>query len=29
LPLYYFIKDTKPGDRNGDGVGGNWQIARR
>jgi len=29
MPLYYFIKDTKPGDRNGDGVGGNWQIARR
>ena len=28
LPLYYFAKDTKAGDRQGDGVGGNWKIAR-
>lgn len=28
LPLYYFVKDVKPGDRMGDGVGGNWRIAR-
>ncbi|MFV0680069.1 ATP-binding protein [Ottowia sp.] len=29
MPLYYFIKDANPGDRSGDGVGGNWRIARR
>lgn len=28
LPLYYFAKDTKAGDRTGDGVGGNWRVAR-
>ncbi len=28
MPLYYFIKDTKSGDRTGDGVGGNWKVAR-
>ena len=28
LPLYYFVKDAKPGDRTGDGVGGNWRFAR-
>ncbi|MFT4194612.1 ATP-binding protein [Ottowia sp.] len=28
LPLYYFAKDAKPGDRTGDGVGGNWRLAR-
>lgn len=28
LPLYYYAKDTKPGDRLGDGVGGNWRIAK-
>lgn len=27
-PLYYFVKDAKPGDKTGDGVGGNWKIAK-
>ncbi|MDO8773978.1 MAG: hypothetical protein Q7K57_35760 [Burkholderiaceae bacterium] len=27
-PLYYWIKDTKPGDKTGDGVGKVWQIAK-
>jgi len=27
-PLYYWAKDAKAGDRTGDGVGGNWKIAR-
>jgi len=27
-PLYYWIKDTKAGDKTGDGVGGNWMVAR-
>ena len=27
-PLYYWTKDSKPGDRTGDGVGGLWKIAR-
>ena len=27
-PLYYFVKDGKPGDKTGDGVGGAWKIAR-
>ncbi len=28
-PLYYYSKDTKPGDRTGDGFGnGNWALAR-
>jgi predicted lipoprotein with Yx(FWY)xxD motif len=26
-PLYTFVKDTKPGDRTGDGVGGAWRAA--
>lgn len=26
IPLYYFAKDTKPGDVNGQGVGGNWFV---
>jgi predicted lipoprotein with Yx(FWY)xxD motif len=25
-PLYTFIKDTKAGDTNGDGVGGHWHV---
>ena len=28
LPLYYYIKDTKPGDKMGAGVGGVWKVAR-
>ena len=28
LPLYYYVKDTKAGDKLGDGVGGNWRVAR-
>jgi predicted lipoprotein with Yx(FWY)xxD motif len=27
-PLYYWAKDMKAGDRTGDGVGGNWKVAR-
>lgn len=28
-PLYYFLMDTKPGDRKGDGYGnGSWHIVR-
>lgn len=27
-PLYYFVKDAKPGDKTGDGVGGAWKLAR-
>jgi predicted lipoprotein with Yx(FWY)xxD motif len=27
-PLYYWVKDTKPGDKTGDGVGGNWKTAK-
>ena len=26
-PLYLWIKDTKPGDTTGDGVGGTWHTA--
>lgn len=26
MPLYHFAKDQKPGDRNGQGVGGVWYI---
>ncbi|MBS0454967.1 MAG: ATP-binding protein [Proteobacteria bacterium] len=28
LPLYFYFKDAKPGDRLGDGVGGVWHLAR-
>lgn len=28
MPLYYYSKDTKAGDINGDGVGGVWHIAK-
>jgi len=28
LPLYYWIQDAEPGDTTGDGVGGNWDVAR-
>jgi predicted lipoprotein with Yx(FWY)xxD motif len=27
-PLYYFVKDIKPGEATGDGVGGTWHVAR-
>lgn len=27
-PLYYWIRDQKPGDRTGDGVNGVWRVAR-
>ena len=27
-PLYYWAKDTKPGDKTGDGVNGTWKTAR-
>ena len=27
-PLYYWIKDTKAGDKTGDGVGGAWKLAK-
>ena len=27
-PLYYWVKDAKPGDRTGDGVNKVWQLAR-
>lgn len=27
-PLYYYIKDTKPGDTTGDGVGGVWHLVK-
>ncbi|SDG21625.1 COG4315 family predicted lipoprotein [Pelagibacterium luteolum] len=28
MPLYYWIEDTEPGMTTGDGVGGNWDVAR-
>ena len=27
-PVYTFVKDTKPGDVTGDGVGGVWHISK-
>ena len=27
-PVYYWIKDTKAGDKTGDGVGGNWHVVK-
>lgn len=27
-PLYFWVKDQKPGDRSGDGVNKVWQLAR-
>lgn len=28
MPLYGWVKDTKPGETTGDGVGGAWHIAK-
>ncbi|NSX53417.1 COG4315 family predicted lipoprotein [Parasulfitobacter algicola] len=28
MPLYFWVGDSKPGDTNGDGVGGVWHVAR-
>lgn len=28
MPLYYFVKDIKPGDILGDGVGGVWHLVK-
>jgi len=28
MPLYYWVKDTKPGDKTGDGVNKVWQVAK-
>ena len=27
-PLYYFVGDKKPGDKNGHGLGGMWSLAK-
>ena len=27
-PVYYWVKDTRPGDRTGDGVNDAWRLAR-
>jgi len=27
-PLYYWVKDTKPGDKTGDGVNGAWHTVK-
>jgi predicted lipoprotein with Yx(FWY)xxD motif len=27
-PVYYWVKDSKPGDKTGDGVNGIWQVAK-
>lgn len=28
MPLYYWVNDTEAGMTSGDGVGGNWDVAR-
>jgi predicted lipoprotein with Yx(FWY)xxD motif len=28
MPVYYWAKDTKPGDRTGDGVNNVWRLAK-
>ena len=28
MPLYYWVKDQKPGDKTGDGVANVWRLAR-
>ena len=27
-PVYYWVKDSKPGDKTGDGFSGVWQVAK-
>lgn len=27
-PVYYWVKDSKPGDKTGDGVNGIWKVAK-
>jgi predicted lipoprotein with Yx(FWY)xxD motif len=27
-PVYFFVGDTKIGDRKGEGVGGDWHLVR-
>jgi predicted lipoprotein with Yx(FWY)xxD motif len=27
-PVYYWVKDSKPGDKTGDGVNGIWRVAK-
>ncbi len=27
-PLYYWVKDSKPGDKTGDGVGNAWRLIK-
>jgi len=27
-PVYYWLKDTKAGDKTGDGMGGNWHVVK-
>lgn len=27
-PVYYWVKDSKPGDKTGNGVNGIWQVAK-
>lgn len=27
-PVYYWVKDSKPGDKTGDGFGGVWHISK-
>jgi predicted lipoprotein with Yx(FWY)xxD motif len=26
IPLYYYVRDTKPGDTTGQGVGNLWKV---
>jgi len=28
MPLYYWVKDTKPGETTGEGVMGAWHVAK-
>ena len=29
MPLYYWVKDKKPGDVTGDGVGSVWHVVKQ